>query len=89
MTKARFPSIVTSSKGFLQEKNDLSTMCTSDGFGQDTYKLIKESGYDFSTPSPEHVIDAKPCGAKDMQKMVQKQGDGIVTPRVSLDCMPS
>jgi len=63
MTKAPFPSILTSYKGLLQEESKLPTVRTSDGFDPDIYKLLEESGYDFSKPpSPGYVIDAKPDG---------------------------
>ena len=64
-------------------------MCTSDGFNPDAYKLIEESGYVFNKPpSTGNVIDTKPYGPKDMQKRVQKKGDGSVTPRIGLGYMP-
>jgi len=73
MTKAPFPSVTTSSKGLLQEESNLPTVHASDEFDPDTYKLMKESGYDFSKqPSPRHVINTKPYGPNDAQKMVQK-----------------
>jgi len=54
------------------------------------YKLMKESGYDFSKPlSLGYVIDPKPYGLNGAQEMVQKQWDKIVTPRIGLDSTPS
>ena len=64
-------------------------MCTSDGFNPDTYKLMEKSGYDFSKPpSLGHIIGAKPYGPNDAQKIVQKQGSGIMTPRIGRCYMP-
>jgi len=72
MTKAPFPGVATSSKGLLQEESNFLTVCTSNGFDPDAYKLM-ESAYDFSkSPSPGHVIDTKPYRPNNMQKMVQK-----------------
>jgi len=89
-TKAPLPSVASSSKGLLQEESDLPMVCTSDGFNSDAYKLMEESGYDFSKPpSLGHIIDAKPYGLNDKQKMVQKQGDEIVAPRIRLGYMSS
>jgi len=90
MTKAPLPRVATSSKGFLREESDLLTVHTSDGFDSDAYKLIEESSYHFSKrPSPGHVINAKPYGPIDTQKMVKKYGGGVVTPRIGLGYMPS
>jgi len=73
ITKAPPSSAVTFSKGFLQEESDLPMVCTSDIFDSNASKLMEESGYKFSKPpSPGHVMDAKPCGPNDAQKMVQK-----------------
>jgi len=90
MTKAAIPAVASSSKGLLQEESDLLTVCISDEFDSDTYNLREDSGYDFSKPaSPGHIVDANPYGPNDTQKRVQKQGDGVVTPRIGLGCMPS
>jgi len=73
MTKAPLFGVATSSKGLLQKTSDLSMVRTSDGFDLEAYKLVEESGYDFSKSPPlGNVIDAKPYGPKDMQKMVRK-----------------
>jgi len=89
MTKAPFLVVVTSFKGLFQEESNLPIVHTSDGFDSDAYKLMEELGYNFSKlPSPGHVIDEKPCGPNDAQKMVQKHGDGIVTPSISRGYMP-
>jgi len=59
MTKGPFHSVVTSSKGLLEEENNLLMVHTSVGFDLDTYKLMEESGYDFSEPLyPGHIINA-------------------------------
>jgi len=56
---------------------------TSDEFDPDTYKFMEELGYDLNEPpSLRHVIDAKPYEPNDTRKMVQKQGDTIVTSRI-------
>ena len=71
MTKVPLPSVKTSSKGLFQEESDLLTVRRSDAFDPDAYKLMEESGYGFNKPSsPGHVIDAKPYGPNDVQKMV-------------------
>ena len=72
MTKAPFLGVPTSFKGFLYEESNLPTVHTSDGFDSDAYKLMDESRYNFSKPpSPRHIIDAKPYGPNDTQKMVE------------------
>jgi len=71
MTKAPFPGVVAFAKGVLQEKSNLPTVYTGDGFDPDAYKSMEESGYDFSElPSLGHVIDAKPYEPNDAKKMV-------------------
>jgi len=71
MTKAPFPGIITSSKGLLQEGSSLPMVHTRDGFDLNAYKLMKKLEYDFSKPSSlGRVIDAKPYGPNDAQKMV-------------------
>jgi len=71
MTKAPLPDVVTSSKGLLQEKNNLPVVHTSDGFDPNAYKLMQKSRYDISkSPSLLHVIKAKPHGPNDMHKMI-------------------
>ena len=74
MTKEHFPCVATLSKSLLQEERNLPTVHTSDEFDSDTYKLMEESGYDFSKPpSLGYVIDATPDRPNGAQKMVQKQ----------------
>jgi len=83
MTKAPFSRL-------LEEESNLPIMDTSDRFDPDAYNLMEESGYDFSEPqSPGYVIAAKPYGTNGAQKMVQKQGDKTMTPRIGLSYMPS
>jgi len=85
MTKTPFSSVATSSKGLLQEESNLSMVHTSDGFDQDAYKLMEESGYDFSKlSSPGYVIDVKSYGPNGAENMVQKQDDKTMTPRIGL-----
>ena len=73
MTKTLFPGVATSSKGLLREAGNLPVVHTSNGFDPNAYKLMEESGYDFSkSPSPGHVIDTKHYGPNDAQKMMQK-----------------
>jgi len=70
VTKAPFPSVATS-KGLLQEESSMSIVHTSNGFDLDAYKLMDELGYDFSKlPSLGQIIDAKPYGPNDVQKIV-------------------
>ena len=89
MTKAPFLSVATSSKGLLQEETNMPTVHTSNGFDSDAYKLMDELGYNFSKlPSLGHIIDAKPYGSNDVRKIVQNQGEGIMTPRIGRDYMP-
>jgi len=73
MTKAPLLGVATSSKGLLQKESDLPTMCTSDRFDRDAYKLMEESRYDFSKPPfSGHIIDVKPYGPNDAQKFAQQ-----------------
>jgi len=39
------PSVVTSSRGLLQEEGGLSKACTSDGFDPNAYNMMERSGY--------------------------------------------
>jgi len=90
MTKSPLPGVTTSSNSLPQEERDLPIVRISDGFDLDAYKLMEESGYDLSKPPfSGHAIDAKPYEPNDTKKMVQKQGDGVVTARIGLGYMPS
>ena len=63
ITKVLLPGVTTSSKGLLQEENDLLMVQTSDGSDPDTNKLMEKSIYDFSKPlSLGHIIKTKPYG---------------------------
>jgi len=71
MIKAPFPGVGTSSNGLLHEESNLSTVYTSHEFNPDAYKLMEESGYDFSKPPcPGNIINIKPYEPNDAQKMV-------------------
>jgi len=51
---------------------------------------MKKSKNDVSKPSSlKHVIDTKSSGPNDTQKMVKKQGGGVVTPMMGLGYIPS
>jgi len=51
---------------------------------------MKRSGYDFSKPPfLGSVIEARPYGLNDIQKMIQKQDGRFVTPRIGLGYVPS
>jgi len=46
-------------------------MPTNDGFDLNAYKLVEKFGYDFSkSPSLGYVIEAKPYGVNDLEKMI-------------------
>ena len=82
MTKAPLSGIVTSSKPLLQEESELRIAYTSDGFDPNIYKLMEKSEYDLSKPSSlGHVVETKLSGPSDMQKMIQRQGGWLVTPK--------
>jgi len=69
MMKAPFHGVATSSKGLLQEESNLPMVHISDVFDPKAYKLMEESRYDFNkSPSPKHVIGAKPYGPNDVEK---------------------
>jgi len=81
MVRAPLPGFVGSSKGLLQEKGGLLKAHISDGFDPNAYKLVKRSDYNFSKPQLlGSVIEARPYGIYDTQKMIQKQGGRVVTP---------
>jgi len=51
---------------------------------------MKRSGYDFSKPQLlESVIEARPYGLNDTQRMIQKMGGEVVTTRIGLSYVPS
>jgi len=51
---------------------------------------MEESGYGFPKPlSLGHVIKAKPYGPNATQKMIQRQGNELVTPRICSSDVPS
>ena len=63
---------------------------TSDGLNSNAYKLMKKFGYDFSKPPPlGNIIEARPYGLNNTQNMIQRQGGGVVTPRIGLGYVPS
>jgi len=83
MATTPLPGFVASSRGLLQEEGGLPKACTSDGFDPNAYKLMKRFGNDFRKPPLlGSVIKARPYGLNDTQKMIQKQGGGVVTPRI-------
>jgi len=82
--------IIASSRGLFQKEGGLPKARTSDGFDPNAYKLIKRSGYHFSKPPLlGSVIEVRPYGLNDTQKMIQKQDGGLVTPRIGLGYVPS
>jgi len=84
-----FLDFVASYRGPLQEEGGLSKVCTSDGFDQNAFKLMKRSGYDFGKPPVLGiVVEARPYGLNDTQKMIRKQGGGVITPRIGLGYVP-
>jgi len=51
---------------------------------------MKKSGYHFSKPAPlGNIVEAGPYGLNDSQKIIQRQGGEIKTPRISLGYVPS
>jgi len=85
LTKASHPGFVASSIGSLQEESDISKMCISDGFDPNAHKLMKRSSYDFSQPtSLGHVIEVKPHGLNNTQRILQSRGGSVTTLKVSL-----
>jgi len=74
LTKAPLLGFVASSKGSLQEESDLPKMRTSDRFDPNAYELMKKFGYEFSQPtSLGLVIEAKPYGLNNTQRVIQSQ----------------
>jgi len=66
------PSVVTSSRGLLQEECGLPRVRTSDVFKLNAFKLIKKSDYDFNKSPPlGNIIQVRRYGLKDTQKMIQ------------------
>jgi len=89
MDTTPFPSFVASSRGLFQEEGGLRKTRTSDGFDPNAYKLMKRFGYNFSKwPLLGNAIEARPYGLNNTHKMIQKQGGGVVTPRISLGYVP-
>jgi len=83
MAVTPLPDFVASSRDLLQEEGGLPKACISDGFDLNAYKLMKRSDYDFSKPPLlESLIEARPYGLNDTQKMLKEQGGEIVTPRI-------
>ena len=81
---------IASSRGLFQEESNLRRVCTRDGFDLNAYKLLKKSGYDFSKPRPlGNVIDVRLYGLNSKQKVIHRQGGRVVTPRISLRCIPT
>jgi len=90
MATTSLPGFGAFSGGLIQEEGGLPKAHISDVFDLNAYKLMKRPGYDFSKPPLlGNVIDARPYGLNDTQKMIQKQGGGVVTPRIGLGYVPS
>jgi len=90
MAIAPLHGFVASSRDLLQEEGSLPKACTSDEFNPNAYKLMKRFGYNFSKlPLLGSVIEARPYELYDAQKIIQKQGGGIITPRTGLGYVPS
>jgi len=86
---APLPGFVASSRDLLQEEGGLPKACTSYGFDPNVYKLIKRFGYDFTKPPLlGSVSEARPHGLNDTQKMIQKQGGGVLTLRIRPGYVP-
>ena len=89
LTQASFSGFIDSSKGLLQEESELSKMHINDGFDLNAHKLMKRPNYDSSQPtSLGHVIEAKPYGLNNLQRVIQSQGGNDVTPKVGLGYSP-
>jgi len=82
------PGFVASSRGLLQEEGGLPKVCISDGFDPNACKLMQRFGYN-KPPLLGSVIKARPYRLNDTQKMIQKQGASVVTPRIGLGYVPS
>jgi len=51
---------------------------------------MKRSSYGFSkSPLLRSVIEARPYGINDTQKMIPKLGGEVITPRIKLGYVPS
>jgi len=84
------PSFVASFRGLLQEESGIPKARISDEFVLNAYRLMKRSNYDFSKPPLlGSVIEQRSYGLNDTQKMIEKKGGGIVTPRIGLGYVPS
>jgi len=74
----RLPGFVSSSRGLLLEEGGPPKAQTSDGFDPNAYKLMKRSGYDFRKPPLlGSVIEARPYGLNETQKMIQNRVAGL------------
>ena len=60
-------------EAYSKNKGGLPKMRTSDGLDSNVYKLMKRSNYNFSKPPLlGNIIEAKPYGLNDTQKMIRK-----------------
>jgi len=78
MVAAPLPGSIASLNGLLQEEGGQLRARISDGFDLNAYKLMKKSGFDFSIPPLlGSVIEARPYGLNDTQKMIQNRVVGL------------
>ena len=90
MAATPLPHFVAFFKGLLQEKGRLPKARTSNRFAPNAYKVMKRSSYGFSkSPLLRSVIEARPYGINDTQKMIPKLGGEVITPRIRLGYVPS
>ncbi|KMT11045.1 hypothetical protein BVRB_5g111360 [Beta vulgaris subsp. vulgaris] len=67
------------------EKSSETPSARKEGFDPVAYKLMENSGYDFSNPEPMgKVIEAKAYGLSKTQQNLQKQGERVFVKKVGL-----
>ena len=83
------PGFVSSSKAFLKEEEVLPHTHTKDGFDPNAYKLMERAGYNFQNPATlGKVIEVKPYGLNNTQKMIQERGGSVSVSKVGLGYTP-
>ena len=89
VSRQPLPGFVSSSKALLKEENDLPHTRTKEGFDPNAYKLMERASYDFQNPATlGKVIEVKPHGLNETQKMIQEQGGSVGASKVGLGYTP-
>ena len=83
--RCSLPGFVSFSKALLKEEEGLPHTRTKQGFDPNAYKLVERVGYYLQNPTIlGKVIEVKPHGLNETQKMIQERGGSVGVSKVGL-----